>query len=658
MRPTSDTYRQLREAVGSHYEIRVIRGQTTYGMRAIKSLAIHQSMLSAETGPAIGGTPSAICKLTLTEASANWPRMASFEVQFRLLSEDEQTASEWLSFGTYWTDQRREAKYGDLSITAYDGMLRLKQYWTDKVDPEHLPLSWPITAAAAAQLLQEATGIELDPRSNLDDSVAFVGLDTMASAKDVWADIAAAQGCNAVMTTEGKIRLVKLTNNAGGSAVAGIAIAGVAVAGNESDPGGADSIDLGLAMMRLDTSPALPAVSGVELTDDAGNIAAAGADGGYIVKAHCSYSDSAAAGLSLSALTGYVYRPFEAQGAQLDPAAEVGDLLVIDDETYQVMNIDWNVGAWITADLAAAGEYEIDHEYQIAPEAAVTLHKALEADGRLDVSLRSYIQQTATEILAGVAAQYVSDEALQDVVDQLQVEIDGAIETYTGSAVPTMDNYPANVWTPEERPKHIGDLYIVDAEGGDYAGNYFRFELNGSAWGWTRIKDADIPKALEDAAAANERAEAAQATAETLQRTLEDDYSPTAVIEEMFSTKEETADTKAALQSEISLTADSLTVAMGELRTDVNGQLSAMAYYIRYENGTVILGRTDSPTSIRISNSEIGIFYGSEAISYWNANKQLSPKQLEIPVGGSLRLGDVIWQPRSSGNLSLMWVGS
>ncbi|MDO4989294.1 MAG: hypothetical protein Q4E45_02200 [Eubacteriales bacterium] len=656
MRATSATYKALRAAAGSYYEVRVLRGVVTYGMRQIMDLTIHQSLLGAETGPAIGGTPSTICNLVVKEQSANWPRMATFEVQFRLCSEDGETMSEWLSFGTYWTDQRRDAKFGDLSIVAYDGMLRLKKYWTDNIPDEHVPASWPITAAAAGQLLQEATGIQLDARSTLDDTVAWVGLDTMATAKDVWSDIVAAQGCNAVMTPDGKIRLVPLRNEPD-SAIAGIAVAGVAIVGS-TGPSTADSVSLGLAMRKLDTSPELQPVSGVELTDDAGRIASAGTSSGYTIKGHCSFSNSAVSIICLNALAGYKYRPFSVCDVDLDPAVEPGDFAIIDGATYQIMKIDWYIGAWITADLSAPVEYEIDHEYNVAPENAVTLRRALEADAKLDTQLRSYIQQTASSILQGVAAQYVSDSDLQTVVNQLQAEIDGAIETFTGSAVPTLGTYPANAWTTtEEKAKHIGDLYMVNSSGGAYAGFYYRFELNGSTYGWTLLKDTEITQALADAQEANQRAAAAQQTANALQQTLNDEYSPTSVINALFATKEENADTRAALQSEIALSESSMTVAMSELRGDVDDEFAAMAYYIRYENGVVIIGRTDNPTSIRISNTQVGIYYGNDVISYWNANKQLSPKQLEIPVGGSLRLGDVTWQPRSSGNLSLMWVG-
>lgn len=638
MRETSALYKTLRAAVGSHYEAQVVRGSTSYGMRAIKSLKVHANALSTDTGPSIGGTFSAICYLTVAESSANWPRMASFEVKVRLWNEAETQSSEWLSFGTFYTDQRTKVKNGDLRITAYDGMLTLKQYWTDKIPEEDMPASWPITAYAAAELLQETTGVLLDSGTTLDNTVAFVGLDTCATARDVWSDIAAAHGGNVNLTPEGKVRIVPLVNG---------------------DPDDTTIPDLGLLPRKFENSPALAGISGVELTDDAGHIAAAGNDTGYTLKGPCSFSNSAAAQLCLTNTQGYQYRPFGATSVDLDPAIEPGDPVKIDGEIYQIMSIDWDIGTWIYADLSAPVEYEVDHEYTVMPEQAVTLRRALNADGVLETALRSYIQQTATAIMQGVAAQYVSDNDLQSVVTQLQAQIDGAIETFTGSAVPTLQNYPASSWTTtEEKAKHIGDLYIVNSSGGDYAGFYYRFELNGSTYSWVLLKDSEITKALADAEEANEAAAEAKSTADTLEQLLLDEYSPTAVIDALFETKDEATASAAALQSEISLTTNTLTVAMTELEGSVDSQLSALSYYIRYENGVVIIGRTDSPTSIRISNTQVGIYYGNDAISYWNSSKQLAPKQLEIPVGGSLRLGDIIWQPRSSGNLSMMWVGT
>ena len=663
MRTVSPLYKKLRGQTGSQYEVQIVRGSVTYGMRKIKSLRIHQSLLKGDAGPSIGGTTSAQCSLTIVETSDNWPRMASFEVKVRLVSEDRSEEGEWLSFGTFWTDTRTENKYGDLTVEAFDGMLRLQQYWTDLVQEEHMPASWPITAATAAPLLAEATGIELDSRDTLDNTVAFIGLDTMATARDVWSDIAAAHGRNAVITPEGKIHLLPLVNWDSGktSGIAGIAVAGLAVVGTSTGGSGSTSPDyayIGLVARRIDTSPDLPAISGIELSNEEGRKASAGSDSGYVLKAKCNFSDSAVATLCMTETQGYTYRPFTATDTDLDPATELGDLVVVDGRSHQIMSIDWTVGAWISADVSAPAEYEIDHEYTVLDEAAVTLRKALAADSALDTALRSYIQQTATSITQGIAMQYVSDSDMHDVLNQLQLDITGAIQLFTGSAVPTLENYPASEWTTaEDKGTHIGDLYLVEDTGGDHDGEYYRFERNNRVYSWELLNENEVEGALTHMALANQAAAEATATANVVRQMVEDNYSPTEDIESRFETKGDAESKAFALQSEVDLTNNSLTIAMTEVREDVAGQFSDMAYYIRYVNGVVIIGRTDEPTSFQISNSQMAACYGGEITSFWNQDKQRTPKQLEIPVGGSLRLGDILWQPRSSGNLSLMWVG-
>ena len=665
MRETSALYKTLRQDPDSVYEVNIVRGQTVYGMNDIISATAHQSLLGERPGPAVGGTVSARCSITIREESVNWPRMASFEVRVRLCSADGLQASEWLSLGVFLTDQRSESKYGNLSIEAFDAMLMLDQYWTDQIPQSSMPESWPITAAEAASLLVQATGIQLDSRDVLDDTVAFIGLDTLRTAREVWADIAAAQGGNAILTPEGKIHIVPLTNTPARehSAIAGVAIAGLAIVGVDDSSGavpGPGIEVLGLAVSKLDTSPALAAVSGVVLTDPAGLDASAGTSTGYILRSSCAYSDSAAAGLCLEHVRNYVYRPFEARDAHLDPAVELGDLIIFEELRHQIMSIDWKLGAWITADLAAPTETAVDHEYTTMTRNATTLRKAMQLDAALNTTLRSYIQQTATEILQGVAATYVSDVTFDATVQRLQLEIDGAIETYSGAAVPTLQNPPASTWTSDtERDTHVGDLYVVNSQGGDYAGFYYRFEKLGvGSYQWTLLKDSEVTKALAEAEEANERAQAAIEESATLQAILENDYSPTADIEARFYTQEEGEETAAALQSEISLTNNRMTIAMSQLRTDVDGEFEQMAYYIRYKDGVIIIGRTDMPLNFRISPTQISACENNDATSYWNADKQVTPKVLEIPVGGSLRTGSVQWQPRSSGNLSLLWVGS
>lgn len=393
MRETSSTYKTLRAASGSYYEVRVLRGETEYGMDKLKSCKI-TSGLFTNTGPQIGGTVSAQCTVSLLESSTNWPRMAGFEVQVRLVSGDGLTQSEWLSMGKFYTDERSADKYGNLTIVGFDAMLLLEQSWTDKV--QDLPSDWPITAKAAAELIAEASGIELDENSTLDDTFPFVGLDTTSTCRSVCATIAAALGGNWQITPEGKLLLVPMVS---GSATV-------------------DANTETISVMSFEDSTALPAVSGVELTTQAGVVSSAGLDTGYVMKAACDFSDSDVAyELCLPNLSGFQYYPFTAGGALLDPAYLPGDVIAYGGVSYQIITIEWSLGAFITADISAPLEAEVDHEYTVLTEAGRALQKALSADSDMETRINSYIRQTADSIETGVSETYATKEEIATITN-------------------------------------------------------------------------------------------------------------------------------------------------------------------------------------------------------------------------------------------------
>ena len=132
------------------------------------------------------------------------------------------------------------------------------------------------------------------------------------------------------------------------------------------------------------------------------------------------------------------------------------------------------------------------------------------------------------QILSTVSESYVENSTYQTDIDHLQQEIDGAIETFTGSAVPTLSNYPASDWTTTKiKDTHIGDLYMVNSSGGSYAGFYYRFEKNNGVYSWTLLKDSEVTKALQDAAEANAKAIAAQDAADDVAADLAQNYMTT-----------------------------------------------------------------------------------------------------------------------------------
>ena len=255
-----------------------------------------------------------------------------------------------------------------------------------------------------------------------------------------------------------------------------------------------------------------------------------------------------------------VFRPFDLRKTIGNPCVELGDAITIDTK-YETVN-SYVLRRTLTGIQALRDRYsalgskvypaeatsyqnEITrskgkmHEFEVTLEGFSSRVTEVESDVEgLDSDLHtnystttemnSAIEQSAEGIRTEVSQTYVNQTTYNAEVQRLQNEIDGAIESYTGSAVPTLNNYPANEWTTTiERDKHLGDLYLVNASGGSYAGFYYRFDKSGSTYSWVHIPDNEVQKALADAAEANQKAEAAQATADGIADDLSDNYSTT-----------------------------------------------------------------------------------------------------------------------------------
>ncbi len=95
-------------------------------------------------------------------------------------------------------------------------------------------------------------------------------------------------------------------------------------------------------------------------------------------------------------------------------------------------------------------------------------------------------------------------EYLDSVEQKLQGEIDGAIETFTVSEIPTLNNEPAVNWTTDNiKSTHVGDLCYVVNNTSDKDGFCYRFQYNGIVYSWALIKDNDVTKAIQDIAELN-----------------------------------------------------------------------------------------------------------------------------------------------------------
>ena len=84
---------------------------------------------------------------------------------------------------------------------------------------------------------------------------------------------------------------------------------------------------------------------------------------------------------------------------------------------------------------------------------------------------------------------------INGIRDDLQGQIDGAIQFWNGPDVPTLNNYPANQWTTEdERTAHQADIYtvIIDQSGELKQGKGYRFDKVNGNWVWVEITDQEM----------------------------------------------------------------------------------------------------------------------------------------------------------------------
>lgn len=111
---------------------------------------------------------------------------------------------------------------------------------------------------------------------------------------------------------------------------------------------------------------------------------------------------------------------------------------------------------------------------------------------------------------------------LDGLLNSMQGQIDGNINTWTGTSVPTLSNYPANEWLDDtEMSKHVGDVYYDDDS------HAYRFVNEGNGYYWKQLKDTDVTKALkdsEDALSAAKQAQEAAALAKNMTLQLSNEY--------------------------------------------------------------------------------------------------------------------------------------
>jgi len=331
MQSTSALYQSI--ISGLHrFEVKVNISGTDYGMDTLTSLQTSRSVFG-DGSPEPGHAPAGSIRVSLYADSDSIPRMAAMTPYVRVVNDTQQ--SEWIAKGTYYIDTREEnTETGLLTLTGYDAMLKGESSYPST---SHV---WPSTDITVVREIATFLGVTVDARTTALMTSAFeIPLPAQYTVRETLGNIAALYGGSFVLTDQNSLRLICLWDLA-----------------QQAD------VTLG-STHRLTKSPAFPACTGVRfLTEDDTEITA-GTATGYVYELSCPFATQAAADALLNRMQGFVYRPWAADSAILDPAAEPGDTVNVGAFLSGLYSCDLNFDSICAATVSAPQDEALDHEY-------------------------------------------------------------------------------------------------------------------------------------------------------------------------------------------------------------------------------------------------------------------------------------------------------
>ena len=372
MNTTSELYKSI--LAGNHsFEVKVNIGSIDYGMDVLTSMRSSRSAFGSGS-PHLGLAPAGDLTLSLYVDSSSVPRMATIRPYFRVVNDTQQ--SEWIAKGVYYIDTREADTFsGLLTLHAYDAMLKGEQAYPSTT---HI---WPYSDLNVVTEIASFLGVTVDAQTiDLMTAGFMIPLPAQYTLRETLQYIAALYGGSFVLTDANTLRFVCLWNRK-----------------TEAD------LTLG-STHRLTESPAFPACTGVRflLDDDSDGRSPsavgelfAGDETGYVYEISCPFATQAAADRLLTKMQGFVYRPFAAEAAILDPAGEIGDTISVSGSLTSLLSCDLSFDSLCAASVSAPEDEELDHEYPFIPSSERSYSRRLQ---NVQSELTLQAQQIAAKV--------------------------------------------------------------------------------------------------------------------------------------------------------------------------------------------------------------------------------------------------------------------
>ena len=340
MNSTSSLYDSIYSGI-HRFEVKVNIAGTDYGMNILTSLNSRRSVFGSGS-PRLGLAPAGELSLSLYLDSGSVPRMAAIRPYFRVVNDSRQ--SEWIAKGVYYVDTREaDTTTGLLTLRAYDSMLK------GEVKYPSTSHTWPYSDINTVTEIASFLGVTVDAQTTSLMTAGFmIPLPAQYTLRETLQYIGALYGGSFVITDQNTLRLIPLWT----------------VKTAEDAPLGGTH--------RLTAAPAFPACTGVRFLADNDQELFAGDETGYVYEISCPFATQAAADRLLTKLLGFVYRPFTAEAAVINPACELGDTISVPDGlggTFLsgLFSSDLVFDSICAASVAAPEDEELDHEYPYIP---------------------------------------------------------------------------------------------------------------------------------------------------------------------------------------------------------------------------------------------------------------------------------------------------
>ena len=381
MQSTSVIYRALR--LQRHYiEYKAEIAGETYNQADIVGDNPPQISTALLDKFSVGNVSSATLKISL-KPKGTIPDMARVDVYFRLKTMMQAT-SPWMPKGQFFIDVRSKDIKGILTLECFDAMLKANYTFMESG-------SWTSTTAlATVQMIATDIGVTIESGTlalltNDPKPVPIVPVigENGTTGREMLEAIAAIYGGNFIIDELGQLKLVQLVAPA-------------------------DTLDIGVQASGLGVAPAFDAIDRVILYS--GQDKKTGYRSpkntfdsltGRILEAYCPWTTQELADDLLTIVNGYVYQPFDASGANIDPAMQLGDGITVNGTTSVIFSAHITLNARCAADLSAPYEEEINHEYPYRSPAQRTIDDAVTQEdlikpGRTEINGANIVTGTIT----------------------------------------------------------------------------------------------------------------------------------------------------------------------------------------------------------------------------------------------------------------------